>query len=77
MLLRIMEEITDPVVVENKKKEYANEVELTMERKKSEEQHQKTKFENVLIGIDKFDFPINLVTLGREEDNLASAKGRL
>ena len=73
MLLRIKEEITNPTVVEMKKKEYA----LTMERKKSEEQHQRTKFENVLVGIDKFNFPINLVTLHRKEDNQASAKGRL
>ena len=34
------------------------------------------KFENVLIEIDKFNLPINLVTLGREEDNQASTKGR-
>ena len=76
MLLRIKEEITDPTVVEEKKKDYANAVELTMERKKNEEQHQRTKFENVLIGIDKFNFPINLVTLGKEEDSQALAKGR-
>ena len=67
MFLSIEEEITDPVVVEEKKNEYANEVELKMERRKDEEQHQQTKFENVLVGIDKFNFPIDLVTSGKED----------
>ena len=40
MLLRIKEENLDPTVVEEKKNEYANEVELTMEMRKGEEQHQ-------------------------------------
>ena len=40
VLLRVKEEITNPAVVEEKTKEYANEVELTLERKKREEQHQ-------------------------------------
>ena len=68
MLLRIKEEITDPIVVEVKENEYANEVELTMEMRKGEEQHQQTKFENVFVGIDKFNFPIDIVTLGIEEN---------
>ena len=33
MLLRIKEENLDPTIVEEKKNEYANEVELTMEKK--------------------------------------------
>ena len=69
MLLRIKEENLNPAVVEEKKNEYANEVELIMEKWKSEEQHQHIKFQNVLVGIDKFNFPIDLVTLGRKEDN--------
>ena len=68
MLLRIKEENLDPTVVEEKKNEYANEVEQTMEMRKSEEQHQHIKIENVLAGIDKFNFPIDLVILGNEED---------
>ena len=68
MLLRIKEEITYPIVVEVKENEYANEVELTMEMRKGEEQHQQTKFENVFVGIDKFNFPIDIVTLGIEEN---------
>ena len=51
VLLRVKDEITDPSVVEEKTKEYVNEVELTLERKKSEEQHQHTKFENVWLGL--------------------------
>ena len=47
-----------------------------MERRKGEKQHQQVKFQNVLVWIDKFNFPIELVTLGREEDNQTSAKGR-
>ena len=29
-----------------------------------------------MLRIDKFNFPIELVTLGRKEDNQTSAKGR-
>ena len=76
VFLRIKEENLDPAVVEEKKNESSNEVELTMEKRKGEKQHQKTKFQNVLVGIDKFNFPLDLVTLGREEDNQASFKGR-
>ena len=76
MLLRLKEENLNPAVVEEKKNEYANEVELIMEKRKSEEQHHQIKLQNVLVGIDKFNFPIDLVTLGREEDNQASAQGR-
>ena len=76
MLLRIKKEITNTVVVEEKKNEYANEEELTMERRKGEKQHQQVKFQNVLVWIEKFNFPIELVTLGREEDNQTSSKGR-
>ena len=76
MLLRIKEETTNSAVVEEKNNEYANEEELTLEMRKGEELHQQIKFQNVLIGIDKFNFPIDLVTLGREEDNQALAKGR-
>ena len=68
MLLRIKEEITNATVVEEKTNEYANEVEITMEGRKGEEQHQQTKIENVLVRIDKFNFPIDFVILGKEED---------
>ena len=70
------EEIKEPTLVEEKKNEYANEVKLTMDKKKGEEQHQQTKFQNVLVEVDKFNFPIDLVILGREEDNQDLAKGR-
>ena len=61
MLLRIKEENLDPAIIEEKKNEHANEVELTIEKRKGEEQHQHTKFQNVLVGIDKFNFPVDLV----------------
>ena len=76
MFQNLKEEIQQHPLVEEKKNEYANEEELTMERRKSEEQHQQTRFENVLVRIDKFNFPIDLVTLGREEENQTSTKGR-
>ena len=76
MLLRVKEEITNPTIVEEKKNEYANEVKLTMGRRKGEKQHHQIKFQNVLVRIDKFNFSIDLVTLGREEDNQASTKDR-
>ena len=47
-----------------------------MEKRKGVEQHQQTKLKNVLVRIDKFNFPIDLVTLGTEENNQALAKGR-
>ena len=39
ILLRIKEENLNPAIVEEKKNEYANEIELIMEKRKSEEQH--------------------------------------
>ena len=32
--------------------------------------------ENVFVGIDKFNFPIDFVTLGMEEDQQVSSIGR-
>ena len=33
-----------------------------------EEQHLGITIENVLVGVDKFNFPIDVLTLGMEED---------
>ena len=68
MFQNLKEEIQKPPLVKEKKNEYANEVELTMEKMKSEEQHQHIKFEKNLVGIDKFNLPKDLVILGKEED---------
>ena len=76
MLLRNKEEIINPAVVEEKKNEYENEVELTMERRKGEEQHQHIKFQNVLVKIEKFNFPIDLEILGKEGDKQVVSIGR-
>ena len=72
----LKEEIQEPSLAEIKKIEYATKRELSMEKRPVDDHHQQTKFGIVLIGIDKFNFPIDLVTLGKEEDNQASTKGR-
>ena len=64
----LKEEILEPTLVEEKNNECANEVELTMGKRKGEKQHQQTKFQNVLVRIDKFNFPIDCVTVGMEEE---------
>ena len=74
--LSFEEEIQDPTLVEEKKNEHANEGELLVEERQVEEQHPWKTIENVLVGIDKFNFPIDFVTLGIEEDQQASSIGR-
>ena len=39
-----------------------------MEKRQVEEHHLWTTIENVLVGIDKFNFPIDFVNFGMEED---------
>ena len=46
-----------------------------MEKRQVEEHHPRTIIENVLVGIDKFNFPIYFVTLGMEEDQQVSSVG--
>ena len=62
-------------MVEEKKNELANEEELLVEERQVEDQHLRKTIENVLVGIDKFNFPIDLVTLGMEEDQQVSSIG--
>ena len=62
-------------MVEEKKNELANEEELLVEERQVEDQHIQKTIENVLVGIDKFNFPIDLVTLGMEEDQQVSSIG--
>ena len=74
--LSFKEEIQDPTLVEEKKNELVNEEELLVEERQSEEQHSRITIENVLVGIDKFNFPIDFVTLGMEDDQQISYIGR-
>ena len=46
-----------------------------MEKRQVEEHLMRTTIENVLVGIDKFNFPIDFVTLGMEEDQQGSSIG--
>ena len=63
-------------MVEEKNNELANEEELLVKKRQVEEHHQQTTIESVLVRIDKFNFPIDFVTLGMEEDQQVSSIGR-
>ena len=43
-----------------------------MENRKAEEHHPLIRMENVLIGIDRFSFPTDRVTMGMEEEKQVS-----
>ena len=58
--LSFRDEIQESTLVEEKNNELANEEELLVIHRK--------KIENVLVEIGKFNFPIDFVTLGMEED---------
>ena len=73
--LSFKEEIQESTLVEEKKNELANEEEQLVEKRQVEEHHPRTTFENILFGIDKFNFPIDFVTLGMEEDQQVSSIG--
>ena len=77
MPLSFEKEIQDSTLVEEKKNELANEEELLVEERQVKEQHPQITIENVLVGINKFNFPIDFVTLGMEEDQQVSSIGRL
>ena len=68
MPLNFKEEIQDPTLVVEKKIELANEKEVLVEKRQVKEQHLWKTIENVLVGIDKFNFLIDFVTLGMEEE---------
>ena len=63
------EEIQESTLVKEKKNELDNEEELSMEKRQVEEHYPRTTTENVLVGIDKFNFPIDFVTLGMKRTN--------
>ena len=64
----LKKEIQEPLLVEKKENKSATEEEQTMERKQAEEHHPLLKLKNILVGIDKFSFPINYVIVGMEEE---------
>ena len=46
-----------------------------MEKRQVEEHHLRTTIENVLVGIDKLNFPIDFVNFGMEENQQVSSIG--
>ena len=75
MPLSFKEEIQEPTLVEEKNNELANEEEQLVEKRQVEKHHPRTTIENVLVVIDKFNFPIDFVTLGMEKDQQLSSIG--
>ena len=74
--LSFKEEIQEPTLFDEKKSELANEEKPSVEKRQVEEHHPRTTTEYVLVGIDKFNFPIDLVALGIEEDKQVSYIGK-
>ena len=64
----LKEQIQEPLLVEEKEEKSAAEEELSMERRHAEEHHTVIRIENVLVGIDKYSFPIDCLTFGMEEE---------
>ena len=60
----------------NKKLENVNEEDLSVKDRQDEEHHPMNTIENVLVGIDNFNFPIDLLTLGIEENQQVSSSGK-
>ena len=75
MFHNLKEEIQQPPLFEEKKNEYANEKELSMEKRQTEEHHPLIIMENVLVRIHKFSFPIDCVTVDMEEEQQVSFIG--
>ena len=67
--------IQEPTLVEEKKNELANKEEQLVENRQVKEHHPRTTIENVLVGVNKFNFPIDFVTLGMEKDQQVSSIG--
>ena len=56
-----------PKLVEKKDKDLAIEEKPLFEKMQVEEQHPRITIENVLVGVDKFNFPINFFDFGHEK----------
>ena len=70
-------EIQEPTLVEEKKNDCANEEVQSVEKRQAKEHHPRIIIENVLVGIDKYNFPINRVTVGMEEEQQMPSRGTL
>ena len=66
------EEIQEPLLVEEKEDKFATEEELSMEKRQAKEHHPLIRMENVLVGINIFNFPIDCVIVGMEEKQQVS-----
>ena len=66
------EEIQEPLLVEEKEDKSVTEEELPMEKRQDEEHPPLIRMENVLVGIDILNFPIDCVTVGMEETQQVS-----
>ena len=67
-------EVQDPSLVE--KNELAIEVEPSLEEMQVKKKHLKLIVENVLVGVEVFNFPIDSFTFGMEEDQKVSSIDR-
>ena len=76
MFQNLNEEIQEPLLVEEKEDKSATEEELSMEKRQAEEHHPLIRIEIVLVGIDKFSFPIDCVTMGMAVEQQVSFIGK-
>ena len=70
MSLVLEEELQEPTMVE--KNELAINEELSLKEKQVEKKHLELIIEGVLVKVKDFNFPINYLTFGMEEDRLVS-----
>ena len=67
------EELLSLTLVEKNDNELSIKEEPLLEKMQVEEQHPGITIENVLVRVDKFNFPIYFLTLGMEEDRKFSS----
>ena len=74
--LSFEEELLGLTLVEEKENEFAIEEESLLKRMKVEKKHPEIIVENVLLGVEKINFPIDFVTWAMEDDRQVSSIGR-
>ena len=74
--LTFEEKLVGPTLVKGKNNEFVIEEEQLLEKMLVEKQHMRITIKNVLIGIDKFNLPIDCVTWSMEEDRQVLSLGR-
>ena len=72
MFKNLKEETQEPRLVEEKEDKSAVEEELSMKKRQPEKHHPLIGMENVLVGIDRFNFPIDCMIVGIEEEQKVS-----